>query len=118
MKREKSIIETSAEKLLSISTLFKGKISSSSLAPCRVGMRDYHIFPDGDVFVCTTYPPIGNVLNQSAYDIWNGMLAKGIRKKTIECVDFGTQRCASSCFDHRTPTQEIKRAMLIIRQKM
>jgi radical SAM protein with 4Fe4S-binding SPASM domain len=81
-------------------------------------MRDYHILPNGELEVCWRYPTIGNVLNQSAHDIWNSALAKDIRKKTIECPFFRTQKCASSCLDHRTPLREIKRAMLIIRRKM
>lgn len=116
IKKSSSIIETSIEKLKSIPALFKGKIISTGVAPCRVGMRDYHILSNGEVEVCWFYPSIGNVLNQSAHDIWTGETAKKIRKTTIECSLFGTQKCASSCLDHRTPLQEIKRAMLIMQK--
>ena len=71
----------------------------------------------GEVEVFWNYPSIGNVLNQSAGEIWNSEKAKNIRKNTVECDLYGTRNCASSCLDHRTPLQEIKRAMLIIRQK-
>lgn len=118
MKQKNKIIETSKEKLLSIPILFKGNLGSSGVAPCRVGLRDYHILPDGEVEVCWSHPTIGNVTNQLASDIWNSELAKDIRKKTVECSFFGTPKCASSCLDHRTPLQEIKRAMLIIRQRI
>ena len=118
MRREGSIIETSEEKLFSMSVLFQGNMASSGVSPCRVGLRDYHILSDGEVEVCWNYPTIGNVVNQSAKEIWNGGLAQDIRKKNVECDFFGTQKCAGSCLDHRTPLQEIKRGMLILRQKM
>lgn len=117
MKQSGAIIETPEEKLLSMSILFKGKTVFSGVAPCRVGLRDYHILADGDVEVCWTHPPIGNVIKQSAQEIWTGERAKEIRKNTVACSLFGTQKCASSCLDHRTPLQEIKRAMLILHHK-
>jgi len=70
-------IETSPEKLLALVGHFKGEKTYSGVSPCRVGMRDYHISPTGDVQVCWEYPSIGNVALQSAKAIWEG--AKGAR---------------------------------------
>src|SRR5258708_44683 len=116
MKKAGAPIETPSEKLRSFPEHFLRRRLEPGLAPCRVGMRDFHIHANGDVHVCWEYPPIGNVRLQSAREIWKGARAQEIRAQTVACTRFGTIRCATSCLSHRTITQEMKRALLLVRQ--
>lgn len=75
MKKDGAPIETSIEKLLSFTDHFLMKEVRHGAIPCRVGMRDFHISPTGDVNVCWEYPVIGNITKQSAKDIWESNTA-------------------------------------------
>ncbi|MHB8815141.1 MAG: radical SAM protein [Steroidobacteraceae bacterium] len=108
-------IETSPEKLLALVGHFQGRKTYSGVSPCRVGMRDYHISPTGDVKVCWEYPSIGNISLQSAKEIWEGAKAREIRAQTVGCNKFGTIVCANSCLSHRTLKQEASRLIRILR---
>jgi MoaA/NifB/PqqE/SkfB family radical SAM enzyme len=108
-------IETSPEKLQALVGHFQGKKTHVGISPCRVGMRDYHILPTGDVQVCWEYPSIGNISLQSAKEIWEGAKAREIRAQTVSCNKFGTIVCANSCLSHRTLKQEASRLIRILR---
>ena len=116
MKKNGMPIETSYEKLRSFGDHFLGKIVRHGVSPCHVGMRDYHIKPNGDVSMCWFYPSIGNVKTHSARDIWYGDKAKQLRAQTLTCRKFGTVSCANSCLAHRTFMQQVKRGLLLIRR--
>src|SRR5258705_144037 len=60
---------------------FRGKKAPKEVMPCRVGMRDFFIRTDGRVEVCVHFPPIGNIKEQSAREIWYGQKAQEIRQQ-------------------------------------
>jgi Iron-sulfur cluster-binding domain len=66
--------------------------------PCRVGMRDFFIRTYGDIEVCFFYPPIGNIKEASAREIWYGAKAAEIRKQTVEC----DRLCLYACLSQKT----------------
>jgi radical SAM protein with 4Fe4S-binding SPASM domain len=109
-------IETAPEKLIALVDHFHERKTFTGVSPCRVGMRDYFISPQGDVQVCWEYPSIGNVLTQSAKEIWEGTKAREIRAETVVCNKFGTMVCANSCLSHRTLRQEASRFVRIMAQ--
>jgi MoaA/NifB/PqqE/SkfB family radical SAM enzyme len=116
MKREGAPIETSEAKLRSFPDHFQRKPVSHGVSPCRVGLRDYHIRPNGDVSMCWFYPPIGNVKLNSARDIWYGAEATRLRAQMVACTKFKSVGCANSCLNHRTFVQEVQRALLMLRR--
>ena len=108
-------IETTVEKLRSFPDHFLRRQVHHGVSPCRVGMRDYFIRPDGEVETCWEYPTIGSVTGQSARALWRGPKARALRAQTVACRKFGTLVCANSCITHRTLWQEGLRALQFLR---
>ena len=90
---------------------FRGKKAPEEVLPCRVGMRDFFIRTDGQVEVCVHYPPIGNIREQSARDIWYGPKAKEIRKKTVEC----DRLCLITCLSQKTLLDRVNMGMKLLK---
>lgn len=78
--------------------------------PCRVGMRNYFIRPDGDVEVCFYYKPIGNVRNNNAREIWYSEEAKQRRKETVACDSL----CLFTCLSQKTLADKAKMALTLV----
>jgi MoaA/NifB/PqqE/SkfB family radical SAM enzyme len=90
---------------------FREEKAPAEALPCRVGMRNYFIRPNGDVELCWFYPPIGNVKQQPARDIWRGQLARERRKETVEC----TKLCLFTCLSQKTLWDKAKMALTLIK---
>jgi MoaA/NifB/PqqE/SkfB family radical SAM enzyme len=116
MKQNGAPIETSEEKLRSFPQHFLGKFVNQGISPCRVGLREYYMNPNGDVNLCWLHPVIGNVKTQTAREIWYGELAKKNRIQTVKCKKFGSVDCANSCMTKRSLKQEIKRGLLLFKK--
>ncbi|MDX2149899.1 MAG: radical SAM protein [Bryobacteraceae bacterium] len=78
--------------------------------PCRVGMRNYFIRPDGNVEVCWYFKPIGNVKTATAREIWYGEEARQRRKETVECDSL----CLFTCLSQKTVIDKAKMALTLI----
>jgi radical SAM protein with 4Fe4S-binding SPASM domain len=114
-KKAGAPIETEASRISSWPAHFRNERVRPDLAPCRVGLRDFHIQPNGDVRTCWEYPPIGNLRKSRAREIWRGDVATEQRAVMMQCPNFGSAKCASSCLAHRTLGQDWKRVMLWMR---
>jgi iron-sulfur cluster protein len=112
MKKDGAPIATSDLRLRGIAAHFRGEKVLPELRTCRVGLRDYYILPNGDVRFCWNYPPIGNVRNQTARELWLGPRGQAIRRQTVAC----TVGCALSCVAHRPLKDEIGRGLLLIKR--
>jgi len=66
---------------------FRREEAPKDLQPCRVGMRSFHIQPDGNVELCYKMPTVGKLGEQSVREIWRGPAAQAIRQATIECPE-------------------------------
>lgn len=119
LKEAGAPIETPSYALRSLPAHFTatGNELTPGLAPCRVGLRDFHIVPNGDVQMCWFHPSIGNVREHSAREIWFGARAQAIRNHTVRCARFGSPDCASGCLAHKPLRQEIKRAILLLARR-
>jgi MoaA/NifB/PqqE/SkfB family radical SAM enzyme len=80
--------------------------------PCRVGMRNYFIRPDGDVEVCWYYKPIGNVRTSNAREIWYSEEASARRKETVACDSL----CLFTCLSQKTLLDKVNMGLVLIRQ--
>lgn len=78
--------------------------------PCRVGMRNYFIRPDGDVEVCWYYKPIGNVKKSTAKEIWYGEEARQRREETVACDSL----CLFTCLSQKTLGDKVKMGLTLI----
>jgi len=89
---------------------FREQKAPEAYRPCRVGMRNYFIRPDGDVEVCWYYKPIGNVKKSSARDIWYGEEARLRRKETVACDSL----CLFTCLSQKTFADKAKMGLTLI----
>lgn len=78
---------------------------------CTVSLRNFFIQPNGDVQFCHDWPPIGNLRQQSAKDIWHGDQAENLRQKAIHCE----KQCLVNCSTQRTILEKVSMAMHLFR---
>jgi MoaA/NifB/PqqE/SkfB family radical SAM enzyme len=50
------------------------------VVPCRAGVLSGVVYSNGDVSVCETHPPIGNLRQARFPDIWNSPQARALRR--------------------------------------
>ena len=98
MKREGWAILNSELTLRHWGLHFRGGKAPAEAMPCRVGMRNYFIRPDGEVEMCWSFPSIGNVKTASARDIWYGPKAREVRAGTVSCEKL----CLFTCLSQKT----------------
>ena len=74
---------------------------------CRVGMRLLAFRPDGSAHFCSPlrkiYGDIGTIKDQSIREIWQGEVARRIRKISVNCK----LNCTASCYAERTLREKI-----------
>jgi MoaA/NifB/PqqE/SkfB family radical SAM enzyme len=90
---------------------FRGKKAPKEVMPCRIGMRDFFIRTDGRVEVCVHFPPIGNIREQSARDIWYGAKAQEIRKQTVSC----DRLCLITCLSQKTLKDKVSMGLKLLK---
>jgi MoaA/NifB/PqqE/SkfB family radical SAM enzyme len=54
--------------------------TQSQVVPCRAGKLNAVIYSNGDVSVCENHPPLGNLRNQTFWEIWTSPEAQALRK--------------------------------------
>jgi len=90
---------------------FRGKKAPEEVMPCRVGLRDFFIRTDGRVEVCVHYPPIGNIREQSAREIWYGPKAQEIRRQTVAC----DRLCLITCLSQKTLKDKVAMGVRLLK---
>lgn len=109
-------VETPPEKIRTWPDYFRNRRTDPGMWPCRVGMGDYHIQANGDVFMCWLHEAVGNVKRQEAREIWYGAPARDLRRRILDCEKYGHPDCAHSCLSRRPFRQEISRGLLVLRR--
>jgi MoaA/NifB/PqqE/SkfB family radical SAM enzyme len=89
---------------------FREQSAPPETMPCRVGMRDFFIRTNGDVEVCFYFPPIGNIKEASAREIWYGPKAAKIRKETVAC----DRLCLYTCLSQKTLSDKVKMGLTLL----
>ena len=90
---------------------FRGEKAPRSVLPCRVGMRNFFMYPNGDVTHCFKFPSIGNLKHNTAREIWHGEQGKKQRKATLKCE----QLCLYTCLSSKTLVDKAKMAIRLLR---
>ena len=89
---------------------FKEEKAPVSAMPCRVGLRNYCIRSNGDVESCWYYPPIGNIKEQTAEEIWKSDEAVVRREETTAC----DRLCLFSCLSTNSFTNKLKTGIQLL----
>jgi MoaA/NifB/PqqE/SkfB family radical SAM enzyme len=89
---------------------FREESAPPEAMPCRVGLRDFFIRTNGDIEVCFFYPPIGNIKEHSARELWYGPKAAEIRTQTVAC----DRLCLYTCLSQKTLGDKVKMGMTIL----
>jgi radical SAM protein with 4Fe4S-binding SPASM domain len=110
-RRARLPIVTSEDQLRSIVDSFLGHEMPPATGRCRAGLRNYVIGSTGDVKVCGSFAPIGNVREQEARAIWASEEARRRRQQTVECK----RGCPVGCYTKRPMADMIDRASVILR---
>jgi len=114
LKSEGHSIETSTDSLLNMGAHFVGAVEFGS-APCRDPVRNFIVTPRGDVRGCGCSPPLGNVREQSATQIWRGETARSGRLKSLGCsLQVAVTKGTSSCLANKTFKDDVRRALLLL----
>ena len=114
MKQSGFPIMNSEEILRLMTANFREEKASPENMPCRIGLEEFFIRPEGDVKLCFHFPSIGNTTKQSAREIWTGEQAKKIRDNTIAC----NKLCLLTCLSQKSLLNKVNQALTILsRQK-
>jgi hypothetical protein len=54
--------------------------AGEQVIPCTAGILTGVVYSNGDVSVCETHPPIGNLRDRTFPEIWNSPEAQAVRK--------------------------------------
>jgi MoaA/NifB/PqqE/SkfB family radical SAM enzyme len=92
---------------------FMDKRAPKEAMPCRVGMRNFFINPNGDVRMCFFFRPVGNLATQTAKEIWYGEEARAVRKETVECEEL----CLFTCLSQKTITDKVRMGLKLLTQR-
>jgi MoaA/NifB/PqqE/SkfB family radical SAM enzyme len=110
MKRAGAPILNSELTLQAWDKHFREEKASKEYMPCRVGLRNYFIRPDGEVDLCWYYKSIGNVKDSNAREIWYGEEAKQRRKETVACDSL----CLFTCLSQKSLGDKVKMGLTLI----
>lgn len=113
MKHSGAPILNSVENLKLTTANFREDKADPKHMPCRIGLQEYYIRPNGDVCLCFHFPPVGNVTQQSAQAIWQGDQAQKIRRATTRC----NKLCLVTCHSQKSLINKAGQALKMLTQR-
>lgn len=111
MKTAGEPILTGEETLSLFPLHFKGGKAPRENLPCRVGLRDMFIMPNGDVRLCFLFPSAGNISRMDARALWRGEQARKVRADTLRCQ----RLCLLTCTSQKTLGRRVRMALTLLR---
>lgn len=90
---------------------FREESAPPEAMPCRVGMRNCFIQPNGDLQVCWQFPPLGNLREQTAREIWYSEKGRKVRKATVACEEL----CLFTCLSQKTLGDKVRMALQLLK---
>jgi MoaA/NifB/PqqE/SkfB family radical SAM enzyme len=91
--RETGRFGTSVEPMLQWGKL-QTMEAEAQVIPCRAGVLSGVIYANGDVGVCETHPPLGNLRDKGFFEIWDSPEAKALRAQ----IDAKACYCTNEVF--------------------
>jgi MoaA/NifB/PqqE/SkfB family radical SAM enzyme len=85
MKRQGYLVYNRSEQLANMERYYLEEFSEIKKIPCYAGQQNFIISHNGDVFLCFKGPSVGNILQQTAVEIWGGASARETRKLMKTC---------------------------------
>jgi len=64
--------------------------TGTQYVPCKAGILSGVIYANGDVSVCETHAPLGNLRHKGFFEIWDSPEAKALRQQIKEKQCFCT----------------------------
>jgi MoaA/NifB/PqqE/SkfB family radical SAM enzyme len=110
MKRNGAPVMNSEEVLRLMPASFREEKAAPENLPCRIGLQELYIRPDGEAKLCFHFPSVGNTMNESAKEIWTGQKAQKIRKATLTC----DKLCLLTCLSHKSLLNKVNQAVTIL----
>jgi radical SAM protein with 4Fe4S-binding SPASM domain len=95
MKKKGFPILSPERDLLSWESHFRDElVQEQERGKCVVGIKNYDILPDGDVYLCRTLnSKIGNLTESKPSEIWNSKAAEHERERILKCKKL----CLATC---------------------
>jgi len=110
LKRQGAPILNPEMQLKLVPAHFHNELSPIPLRPCKIGLRNLHITSNGDVKLCLEYPPIGNIRELKAKDIWRGERAQAQRRQTVSCQ----MLCLAGCTAPKSFGEKIQMGLRLL----
>lgn len=105
-------ILNSDEVLKAFGMHFREESAPPETMPCRIGMRDFFIRPNGEVEMCWSFKSIGNIKDKSAKELWYGEAGKSRRKETTSCEKL----CLFTCLSQKTLGDKVRMGVTLLSQ--
>ena len=110
MKRKGAAIMNSEEVLGLMTGNFREEKASPEHLPCRIGLHEFYIRPNGEVKLCFHFPSVGNTTKQAAREIWLGPEARKIRDATLKC----DKLCLLTCLSNKSLMHKANQAVTML----
>lgn len=85
LKKKGCKINNSFAQIRTFKDYFKDPLNFTKKNKCNLGKEAVEVNQSGDVYLCYHYGSIGNIFNDSLFDIWNSEKANQIRRKIEDC---------------------------------
>jgi len=102
-------LETSEHSLRGMPDHFRRLKVAPEVSTCRIGLRRFSISPEGIVNTCSEFKALGDLKHQSAREIWNGEIAKDVRRGSVAC----RIGCPYGCYSTKPTVQTIKSGLMV-----
>ncbi len=84
MKRQGFPVLNPLKQLRLFSPYYRNEESAGRI-PCTCGLANFLVDPYGQVRLCYSFEPVGNLLEQEPQEIWRSQAAAGVREKIRAC---------------------------------
>jgi MoaA/NifB/PqqE/SkfB family radical SAM enzyme len=109
MKHSGSPIINSEKSLNLLIDHFNEAKADKQYLPCRIGMRNLFIKPDGSTMLCWEFEDIGNIAKEGVKGVWFSKTSKKVRKETVDCQKL----CLLTCASQKTIFDKLKMAVVL-----
>jgi len=103
LKKEGWPILNAVSHLEAMKIYYRAPAPEDRRGDCHVGLHNFCIKPNGDVYLCYDYPSIGNVRELTVRELWSSPQAAAQRRRMRECRAL----CLATCQVKRTLAEKM-----------